>query len=82
MDDWCHQRQHQSAGTRLLAFTAKKGTTVYGPFYYTLQKDAVWKPGHAYTCDITIFHYGLDVQVSESPKWNIGTGGEGSVALP
>ena len=74
--------QDVTAGTRLLAFTAKKGTTVYGPFYYTLQKDAVWKPGHVYTCDITIFHYGLDVQVSESPKWNTGTGGEGSVALP
>lgn len=74
--------QNVTAGTRLLAFTAKKGTTVYGPFYYTLQKDAEWKPGHVYTCDITIFHYGLDVQVSESPKWNIGTGGEGSVALP
>ena len=74
--------QNVTAGTRLLAFTAKKGTTVYGPFYYTLQKDAEWKPGHVYTCDITIFHYGLDVQVSESPKWNTGTGGEGSVALP
>ena len=74
--------QNVTAGTRLLAFTAKKGTTVYGPFYYTLQKDAVWKPGYVYTYDITIFHYGLDVQVSESPKWNTGTGGEGSVALP
>lgn len=74
--------QTVTAGTRLLAFTAKKGTTVYGPFYYTLQKDAVWKPGHVYTYDITIFHYGLDVQVSESPKWNTGTGGEGSVTLP
>ena len=60
--------QDMTAGTRLLAFTAKK--------------DAVWKPGHVYTCDITIFHYGLDVQVSESPKWNTGTGGEGSVNLP
>lgn len=74
--------QTVTAGTRLLAFTAKKGTTVYGPFYYTLQKDAEWKPGHVYTYDITIFHYGLDVQVSESPKWNTGTGGSGSVALP
>lgn len=74
--------QDVTAGTRLLAFTAKKGTTVYGPFYYTLQKDSEWKPGHVYTYDITIFHYGLDVQVSESPKWNTGTGGEGSVALP
>ena len=74
--------QTVTAGTRLLAFTAKKGTTVYGPFYYTLQKDAVWKPGHVYTYDIIIFHYGLDVQVSESPKWNTGTGGEGSVILP
>ena len=62
---------------------ATKGSiSLYGPFYYTLQKDAEWKPGHVYTCDITIFHYGLDVQVSESPKWNTGTGGEGSVALP
>lgn len=74
--------QTVTAGTRLLAFTAKKGTTVYGPFYYTLQKDAEWKPGHVYTFDITIFHHGLDVQVSESPKWNTGTGGEGSVTLP
>ena len=74
--------QTVTAGTRLLAFTAKKGTTIYGPFYYTLQKDAEWKPGHVYTYDITIFHHGLDVQVSESPKWNTGTGGEGSVALP
>ena len=74
--------QNVTAGTRLLAFTAKKGTTVYGPFYYTLQKDAEWKPCHVYTYDIIIFHYGLDVQVSESPKWNTGTGGEGSVALP
>ena len=54
--------QTVTAGTRLLAFTAKKGTTIYGPFYYTLQKDAEWKPGHVYTCDITIFHYGLDVE--------------------
>ena len=53
-----------------------------GALYYTLKKDAVWKPGHVYTYDITIFHYGLDVQVSNSPKWNTGADGEGSVALP
>ena len=74
--------QDMAAGTKLLTFTAEMDDTGYGPFYYTLQKDAVWKPGHVYTYDITIFHYGLDVQVSESPKWNTGTGGEGSVTLP
>ena len=70
-----------TAGTRLLAFTAKKGTTVYGPFYYTLQKDAVWKPGHVYTYDITIFHHGLDVQVSERIDWNATNPGSGGITL-
>ena len=73
--------QTVTAGTRLLAFTAKKGTTVYGPFYYTLQKDAVWKPGHVYTYDITIFHHGLDVQVSESIDWNATNPGSGGITL-
>ena len=73
--------QNVTAGTRLLAFTAKKGTTVYGPFYYTLQKDAIWKPGHVYTYDITIFHYGLDVQVSESIDWNATNPGSGDITL-
>lgn len=73
--------QNVTAGTRLLAFTAKKGTTVYGPFYYTLQKDAEWKPGHVYTYDITIFHHGLDVQVSESIDWNATNPGSGGIAL-
>ena len=80
-----------TAGTRLLTFTAEKDGTSYGPFYYTLQNNAEWKAGYVYTYDITVFHYGLDVQVSENIVWvqvseNIvwGTGntGTGSVTLP
>ena len=59
--------QNVTAGTRLLTFTATKGTTIYGPFYYTLQNDAEWKPGHVYTYDIAIFHYGPNVQGSARP---------------
>ena len=46
-----------------------------------MQKDAVWKPGHVYTYDITIFHHGLDVQVSESINWNTGNTGSGDLTL-
>ena len=73
--------QDVTAGTRLLTFTAEKDGKAYGPFYYTLQKDAVWKPGHVYTCDITIFHHGLDVQVSESIDWNATNPGSGGITL-
>ena len=68
--------------TRLLTFTAEKDGTSYGPFYYTLQNNAEWKAGYVYTCDITVFHYGLDVQVSENIVWGTGNTGTGSVTLP
>ena len=71
-----------TAGTRLLTFTAEKGGTSYGPFYYTLQNNAEWKAGYVYTYDITVFHYGLEVvQVSESIDWNDGGTGSGSITL-
>ena len=35
-----------------------------------------------YTYDITIFHYGLEVQVSENIVWGTGNTGTGSVTLP
>ena len=60
--------QDVTAGTRLLTFTAEKDGKAYGPFYYTLKDNAKWQAGYVYTYDITIFHYGLDVQVSESPR--------------
>ena len=71
--------QTVSAGTWLLAFDATKGTTVYGPFYYTLDKDAEWKPGHVYTYDVTIFYYGLEVSVESSIGWTDVADGIGSV---
>lgn len=74
--------QDMTAGTRLLTFTAEKDGTSYGPFYYTLQNNAEWKAGYVYTYDITIFHYGLEVKMSESISWENGTGGSGSVELP
>ena len=56
-------------GTRLLTFTAEKDGKAYGPFYYTLKGDAKWQAGYVYTYNITIFHHGLEVQVSESIDW-------------
>ena len=73
--------QDVTAGTRLLIFTAEKDGTSYGPFYYTLQNNAEWQPGYVYTYDITIFHYGLDVKVSESINWENGGTGNGSITL-
>lgn len=73
--------QDMTAGTRLLTFTAEKGGTSYGPFYYTLQNNAEWKAGYVYTYDITVFHYGLEVQVSESINWNDGGTGSGNITL-
>lgn len=73
--------QDVMAGTRLLIFTAEKDGTSYGPFYYTLQNNAEWQPGYVYTYDITIFHYGLDVKVSESINWENGGTGNGSITL-
>ena len=73
--------QDVTAGTRLLTFTAEKGGTSYGPFYYTLQNNAEWKAGYVYTYDITVFHYGLEVQVSESINWNDGGTGSGNITL-
>ena len=73
--------QDVTAGTRLLIFTAEKDGTSYGPFYYTLQNNAEWQPGYVYTYDITIFHYGLDVKVSESINWENGVTGNGSITL-
>ncbi len=74
--------QNVSAGTRLFTFTAEKNGTSYGTFHYALQNDANWQAGYVYTYDITIFHYGLKVQVSEGIGWENGTGGSGSVELP
>ena len=74
--------QDMTAGTRLLTFTAEKDGTSYGPFYYTLQNNAEWKAGYVYTYNITIFHHGLDVQVSENIVWGTGNTGTGSVTLP
>ena len=72
--------QTVKAGTRLLAFTAKKGTTVYGPFYYTLQKDAEWKAGYVYTYNISIFYSDLNAAVPGNIAWDVReTGGTGSV---
>lgn len=73
--------QDMAAGTKLLTFTAEKDDTSYGPFYYTLQNNAEWQPGYVYTYDITIFHYGLDVKVSESINWENGGTGNGSITL-
>lgn len=70
-----------ATGTKLLTFTAEKDGTSYGPFYYTLKGDAKWQAGYVYTYDITIFHYGLEVQVSESIDWGTGTSGSGSIIL-
>ena len=74
--------QDVEAGTKLLTFTATKNGTPYGPFYYTLDNNITWNSGYVYTYDITIFHYGLEVQVSEGISWENGTGGSGSVELP
>ena len=73
--------QDVATGTKLLTFTAEKDGTSYGPFYYTLKGDAKWQAGYVYTYDITIFHYGLDVQVSESIDWNATNPGSGGIAL-
>ena len=73
--------QDVATGTKLLTFTAEKDGTSYGPFYYTLKGDAKWQAGYVYTYDITIFHYGLEVQVSESIDWGTGTSGSGSIIL-
>lgn len=73
--------QEVSADTKLLAFTATKNGTSYGPFYYTLKDNANWNPGYVYTYDITVFHYGLDVQVSESVNWENGSTGSGNITL-
>ena len=75
--------QNVTAGTRLLAFTAEKDGTGYGPFYYMLQKDTEWKAGYKYTYNVTITLYGLQVSVDTgSMTWGDGTGGEGAVELP
>ena len=73
--------QDVATGTKLLTFTAEKDGTSYGPFYYTLKGDAKWQAGYVYTYDITIFHYGLDVQVSESIDWNATNPGSGGITL-
>ena len=73
--------QDVAAGTKLLTFTATKNGIIYGPFYYALDNNITWNSGYAYTYDITIFHYGLDVQVSEGFGWESGTGCSGSVEL-
>lgn len=73
--------QDVTAGTRLLTFTAEKNGTSYGPFYYTLKNNVNWNSGYVYTYDITIFHYGLEVQVSEGINWNDGGTGSGSITL-
>ena len=70
-----------TAGTRLLTFTAEKDGKAYGPFYYTLKGDAKWQAGYVYTYDITIFHHGLEVQVSESIDWGNGATGSGDIFL-
>lgn len=73
--------QDVATGTKLLTFTAEKDGTSYGPFYYTLKGDAKWQAGYVYTYDITIFHYGLEVQVSESIDWNATNPGSGGITL-
>lgn len=73
--------QDMTAGIKLLTFTAEKDGNTYGPFYYTLKGYANWQAGYVYTYDITIFHYGLEVQVSESINWENGATGSGSITL-
>lgn len=73
--------QDMTAGTRLLTFTAEKDGKAYGPFYYTLKGDAKWQAGYVYTYNITIFHHGLEVQVSESIDWGNGATGSGNIFL-
>ena len=75
--------QNVTAGTRLLAFTAKKDDTGYGPFYYMLQNDTEWKAGYKYTYNVTVTLYGLQVSVdTDGMTWGDGADGEGSVELP
>lgn len=75
--------QDMAADTKLLAFTAEKDGTGYGPFYYMLQKDTEWKAGYKYTYNVTVTLYGLQVSVDTgSMTWGDGTGGEGAVELP
>ncbi|WP_071149250.1 fimbrillin family protein [Bacteroides ndongoniae] len=73
--------QSVAAGSRLFTFTAEKDGTSYGPFYYTLKNNVNWNPGYVYTYDITVFHYGLEVQVSEGINWENGATGSGSITL-
>ena len=73
--------QDVSAGTQLLTFNVTKGGIHYGPLRYTLENDITWKPGYEYTYDINIFHYGLEVQVTESIDWNTSNTGSGNLSL-
>ena len=73
--------QSVAAGSRLFTFTAEKDGTSYGPFYYTLKNNVNWNPGYVYTYDITVFHYGLEVQVSEGINWENGATGSGGITL-
>ena len=50
-------------------------------YRYTPETGTTLQPGHVYTYNITVFSYGLDVQVTESINWSATNTGSGGITL-
>ena len=50
-------------------------------YHYTPEPQTTLQPGHVYTYNITVFSYGLEVQVTESIDWNTTNTGNGNLTL-
>ena len=66
----------QTIGDAFISITIDDKT-----YRYTPETGTTLQPGHVYTYNITVFSYGLDVQVSESIDWNATNPGSGNLTL-
>ena len=66
----------QTIGDAFISITIDDKT-----YRYTPETGTTLQPGHVYTYNITVFSYGLEVQVTESIDWNTGNPGSGNITL-
>ena len=66
----------QTIGDAFISITINDKT-----YRYTPETETTLQPGHVYTYNITVFSYGLEVQVTESINWNTTNTGNGILTL-
>ena len=66
----------QTIGDAFISITIDDKT-----YRYTPETGTTLQPGHVYTYNITVFSYGLEVQVTESIDWSATNTGNGNITL-